>query len=138
MQATWDSHSLLIRDERIMLFSGEFHPFRLPVPGLWLDIFQKIKAMGFTAVSFYTDSGLLQGNPSGEVVTDGIWALDEFFRAASEAGLYLIARPGPAQREGDNPLHESGLFPRRHEQGVHGVCGEAVPGRRDCGPVHRE
>lgn len=77
-----------------MLFSGEFHPFRLPVPGLRLDIFQKIKSMGFTAVSLYTDWGLLEGNP-GNVVTEGIFALDEFFRAASEAGLYLIARPGP-------------------------------------------
>ncbi|KAL1962756.1 hypothetical protein VTN77DRAFT_9210 [Rasamsonia byssochlamydoides] len=91
---TWDEHSLFVRGERIMLFSGEFHPFRLPVPGLWLDIFEKIKSMGFTGVSFYTDWGLLEGNP-GHVVTDGIWALDEFFRAASEAGIYLVARPGP-------------------------------------------
>lgn len=28
---TWDEHSLLIRGERVMLYSGEFHPFRLPV-----------------------------------------------------------------------------------------------------------
>ena len=77
-----------------MLYSGEFHPFRLPVPGLWLDIFQKIKALGFNGVSFYTDWGLLEGNP-GRVVVDGVWALDEFFDAASEAGIYLIARPGP-------------------------------------------
>lgn len=77
-----------------MIFSGEFHPFRLPVPGLWLDIFQKIKAAGFTCVSFYTDWGLLEGNP-GQVVTDGVWSLEEFFAAAKEAGIYLIARPGP-------------------------------------------
>ncbi|CRG86364.1 hypothetical protein PISL3812_03370 [Talaromyces islandicus] len=90
----WDQHSLIIRGERIMLFSGEFHPFRLPVPGLWLDIFQKIKAAGFTGVSFYTDWGLLEGNP-GQVITDGVWSLEEFFAAAKEAGVYLIARPGP-------------------------------------------
>ncbi|PLB53273.1 putative beta-galactosidase E [Aspergillus steynii IBT 23096] len=77
-----------------MLMSGEFHPFRLPVPGLWLDIFQKIKSLGFNGVSFYTDWGLLEANP-GHVVTDGIWSLDEFFAAAAEAGIYLIARPGP-------------------------------------------
>ena len=52
---TWDEHSLFIRGERIMLYSGEFHPYRLPVPSLWLDILQKIKALGFNAVSFYTD-----------------------------------------------------------------------------------
>ncbi|KAJ5757703.1 uncharacterized protein N7511_006397 [Penicillium nucicola] len=77
-----------------MLFSGEFHPFRLPVPGLWLDIFQKIKSMGFTGVSFYTDWSLLEGNP-GQVITDGIWSLEEFFNAATQTGIYLIARPGP-------------------------------------------
>lgn len=52
---TWDQHSVLVRGERIMIYSGEFHPYRLPVPGLWLDILQKIKALGFSAVSFYTN-----------------------------------------------------------------------------------
>ena len=91
---TWDEHSFLVHGERLIIFSGEFHPFRLPVPGLWLDVFQKIKSMGFTGVSFYTDWGLLEGSP-GQVVTDGIWSLERFFEAASEAGIYLIARPGP-------------------------------------------
>ncbi|KKY15881.1 putative beta-galactosidase e [Phaeomoniella chlamydospora] len=94
IQVKWDKDSVFVRGERVMLYSGEFHPFRLPVPGLWLDIFQKIKALGFNGVSFYTDWGLLEGNP-GRVVVDGVWALDEFFDAASEAGIYLIARPGP-------------------------------------------
>ena len=39
----------------VMLYSGEFHPFRLTVPWLWLDIFQKVKAAGFNAFSCYTD-----------------------------------------------------------------------------------
>jgi hypothetical protein len=25
---TWDEHSLFVRGERIMIYSGEFHPFR--------------------------------------------------------------------------------------------------------------
>ena len=91
---TWDEHSFFIRGERLFLFSGEFHPFRLPVPGLWLDVFQKIKAMGFNGVSFYTYWGLQEGK-QGHVVTDGIWSLKSFFEAAAEAGIYLIARPGP-------------------------------------------
>lgn len=91
---TWDEHSFMIRGERLFFFSGEFHPFRLPVPGLWLDVFQKIKAMGFSGVSFYVDWGLLEGN-QGHVVTDGIWSLQPFFDAAAEAGIYLLARPGP-------------------------------------------
>ena len=77
-----------------MLLSGEFHPFRLPSPGLWLDIFEKIKAIGYNGVSFYTDWGLLEGKP-GDVVAEGVFALEEFFSAAADAGIYLIARPGP-------------------------------------------
>ena len=91
---TLDEHSLLIRGERLFIYSGEFHPFRLPVPGLWLDVFQKIKALGFNGVSFYVDWGLVEGEP-GVVNLEGIFDLKPFFEAASEAGLYLIARPGP-------------------------------------------
>ncbi|KAJ5969663.1 hypothetical protein N7501_005911 [Penicillium viridicatum] len=50
--------------------------------------------MGFTGVSFYVDWSLVEGNP-GHVINEGIWSLDEFFDAATQAGLYLIARPGP-------------------------------------------
>ncbi|KAI1391999.1 glycoside hydrolase family 35 protein [Hypoxylon trugodes] len=91
---TWDKYSMTIRGERLFIFSGEFHPWRLPSPGLWLDIFQKIKALGFNAVSFYTYWGLVEGT-QGKVRFDGVFALDEFFKAAAEAGIYLIARPGP-------------------------------------------
>ena len=43
---TWDANSLFIYGQRVVIYSGEFHPFRLPVPSLWLDIFQKMRAMG--------------------------------------------------------------------------------------------
>lgn len=45
-----------------MFYSGEFHPWRLPVPGLWLDVLQKIKALGYTGVSTYVDWALLEGS----------------------------------------------------------------------------
>ena len=91
---TWDDHSLFVRGERILFYSGEFHPFRLPVPGLWLDVFQKIKALGYSGVSFYTDWALLEGTP-GVFSAQGVFDLEPFFAAASEAGIYLLARPGP-------------------------------------------
>ncbi|KAI9930751.1 hypothetical protein MW887_011508 [Aspergillus wentii] len=91
---TWDNNAISVRGERILFFSGEFHPFRLPSPGLWLDVFQKIRAMGYSGVSFYVYWALLEGEP-GHVRSDGVFALDEFFAAASEAGIYLLARPGP-------------------------------------------
>lgn len=91
---TWDEHSLFIHGERAMMFSGEVHPFRMPVTTLWLDVFQKIRAMGFNMVSFYVDWAVLEGKP-GEFRADGVFDLEPFFDAATEAGIYLLARPGP-------------------------------------------
>ncbi|KAJ5392042.1 Glycoside hydrolase family 35 [Penicillium cosmopolitanum] len=91
---TWDEHSLFINGERLMVFSGEVHPFRLPVASLWIDILQKIKALGFNGVSIYIDWALLEGKP-GHYRADGIFDLEPFFAAAKEAGIYLLARPGP-------------------------------------------
>jgi beta-galactosidase GanA len=91
---TWDQHSIFVHGERVLFYSGEYHPFRLPVPGLWLDVFQKIRAMGYTGVSFYVDWALLEGKP-GEFLSEGIFDLEPFFEAAQTAGIYLLARPGP-------------------------------------------
>lgn len=91
---TWDKHSLFVRGERIVILSGEFHPWRIPSSNLWLDVLQKIKALGYNAVSFYVNWALLEGKP-GEVRMDGVFDLQPFIDAAVEAGLYLIARPGP-------------------------------------------
>lgn len=66
----------------------------MPVPGLWLDIFQKVKALGFSAVSFYAHWSLLEGQP-GHYLAEGVFDYEPFFAAAKEAGIYLIARPGP-------------------------------------------
>lgn len=87
---TWDEHSLFINGERLFIYSGEFHPYRLPVPGLWLDVFQKIKALGYNGVSFYTDWALLEGQ-QGTFRAEGIFAFEPFFEAASQAGIYLLA-----------------------------------------------
>lgn len=91
---TFDNSSLFINGERLMIFSGEVHPFRLPVPSLWLDIFQKVKALGLNTVSFYLDWALLEGE-QGVFRGEGIFDYSAFFEAAKEAGIYLIARPGP-------------------------------------------
>ncbi|KAM5383782.1 hypothetical protein ACJZ2D_001771 [Fusarium nematophilum] len=91
---TWDEHSLFINGERVTIFSAEIHPFRLPVPSLYLDLFQKVKAIGFNMVSFYVDWALLEGKP-GEFRSEGVLALEPFIDAAKEAGIFLLARPGP-------------------------------------------
>jgi beta-galactosidase GanA len=91
---TFDEHSLFINGERVTMFSAEIHPFRLPVPSLYLDLFHKVKAMGFNMVSFYVDWALLEGKP-GEFRSEGSLDLQPFIDAAQEAGVFLLARPGP-------------------------------------------
>src|SRR4051812_44080696 len=54
---TFDRCSLSVDGQRTMLWSGEFHPYRLPSPDLWRDVLQKMKASGFNAVSVYFDWG---------------------------------------------------------------------------------
>ncbi|KAL9031707.1 MAG: hypothetical protein Q9196_000303 [Gyalolechia fulgens] len=53
----------------------------LPVPSLWLDVFQKIKALGYTGVSFYSDWALLEGE-QGDFSAEGVFAFEPFFEAA--------------------------------------------------------
>ena len=64
------------------------------MPTLWIDVLQKVKALGFNCVSFYVDWALVEGKP-GDYRAEGIFALEPFFEAASQAGIYLLARPGP-------------------------------------------
>lgn len=91
---TFDNYSLFINGERTMIYSGEFHPFRLPVPSLWSDVFQKIKALGLNTVSFYLHWATLEGK-RGDFSDPAGLAIEPFLQAAQDAGIYLIARPGP-------------------------------------------
>lgn len=43
---TWDEYSISIQGERLLFLSSKFHPFQLPSPGVWLDVLQKIQALG--------------------------------------------------------------------------------------------
>ncbi|EIN05080.1 hypothetical protein PUNSTDRAFT_146007 [Punctularia strigosozonata HHB-11173 SS5] len=91
---TWDEYSLMINGTRLFIWGGEVHPYRMPVQSLHLDVFQKIKAMGLNAVSFYVFWGIHEPK-RGEISWEGFRDLQPFIDAAMEAGLYLIARPGP-------------------------------------------
>ncbi|KZS93201.1 glycoside hydrolase family 35 protein [Sistotremastrum niveocremeum HHB9708] len=90
----WDNYSLIVKDQRIFLHSGEFHAFRVPVPDLWFDVFQKIHAAGLNAISVYVHWGL--SNPSKGVIDFDDWRdLQSLFDAAKAAGLFIVLRPGP-------------------------------------------
>lgn len=90
----WDNYTLWVEGQRIFLHSGEFHTFRLPVPDLWLDIFQKMVAAGLNGVSIYIHWGIT--NPAPGVLDFEDWrALQPMFKAAEQAGIFIVLRPGP-------------------------------------------
>ncbi|KAG0700935.1 glycoside hydrolase family 35 protein [Suillus ampliporus] len=90
----WDKYSLVIKGQRVFIHSGEFHPFRLPVPALWLDILQKVKAAGFNAISIYTHMVLINPSP-GVIDFNDYRALEPLYEAARQTGIWIVLRPGP-------------------------------------------
>lgn len=90
----FDRYSLLVDGRRLVLWSGEMHPFRLPSPSLWRDVLQKMRAHGYNAVSIYVAWNYHSPAP-GRYDFTGVRDLDLFLRQAAETGLYVILRPGP-------------------------------------------
>ncbi|KAG1721261.1 glycoside hydrolase family 35 protein [Suillus paluster] len=90
----WDKYSLVIKGQRVFIHSGEFHTFRLPVPALWLDILQKVKAAGFNAISVYTHMVLINPSP-GVIDFNDYRALEPLYEAAKQTGIWIVLRPGP-------------------------------------------
>uniref|UniRef100_V5ESD8 beta-galactosidase n=1 Tax=Kalmanozyma brasiliensis (strain GHG001) TaxID=1365824 RepID=V5ESD8_KALBG len=94
----FDKYSLALAggQQRLFVLAGEFHPWRLPVPSLWRDVLQKIRAAGFNTVSIYTHWGLIQPSPDpASIKLTGVNDLDFFLTLAKEVGLFVIVRPGP-------------------------------------------
>ncbi|WP_416962815.1 glycoside hydrolase family 35 protein [Streptomyces sp. Agncl-13] len=90
----YDRYSLIVDGKRLVLWSGEMHPFRLPSPSLWRDVLQKMRAFGYNAVSIYV-SWNYHSPAQGSYDFTGVRDLDLFLRMAAETGLYVILRPGP-------------------------------------------
>ncbi|KUI59563.1 putative beta-galactosidase C [Cytospora mali] len=91
----WDKYSLSVNGERVFINSAEFHYQRLPVPELWPDVLQKLKANGFNTISVYffwsyhsASNGVYDFQNPGKDV-------QKLFDYAKEAGLWVIARAGP-------------------------------------------
>ncbi|NEA20920.1 beta-galactosidase [Actinomadura bangladeshensis] len=90
----YDRYSLTVDGQRVLLWAGEFHYFRLPSPALWRDVLEKIKAAGFNGVSLYFDWAYHSSAP-GKYDFTGVRDVDRLLRLTDELGLYVVARPGP-------------------------------------------
>jgi beta-galactosidase GanA len=91
---TFDHYSLLVDGARLPVWSGEFHPFRLPSPALWRDVLHKFKASGYNAVSIYVAWNFHSPAP-GVYDFTGVRDLGAMLDMAAETGLFVIVRPGP-------------------------------------------
>ena len=91
---TYDKYSLKVDGQRILLWGGEFHYFRLPSPSLWRDVLEKIRAAGFNGVSLYFDWAYHSPAP-GVYDFTGVRDVDRLLRMTEELGLYVVVRPGP-------------------------------------------
>lgn len=93
-QVSYDQHSVIIGGKPVFITAGEFDPWRTPSPSLWLDDLQKMKADGYNAVTVYFDWDYSSPSP-GVYDFGGVRDMNEFLNMAQQAGLYVIARPGP-------------------------------------------
>jgi beta-galactosidase GanA len=93
-QISWDEHSLMVDGKRVVVWSGEVHPFRLPNPSLWRDVIQKMKASGFNGVAFYFDWGY-HSPEQGVYDFSSVRNVERALQIAEEEGMYIIARTGP-------------------------------------------
>ncbi|RPB04204.1 putative beta galactosidase [Choiromyces venosus 120613-1] len=91
----WDHYSLIVKGQRLVVWSGEFHYWRMPVPELWQDLLEKIKAHGFNTVSVYGHWGYHSASEDAldfETITHDPRPILDY---SKKIGLYVIWRPGP-------------------------------------------
>ncbi|KAH0392755.1 putative beta galactosidase, partial [Aureobasidium melanogenum] len=81
--------------ERLFIWSGEMHYWRIPVPELWVDILHKVKAAGFNAVSFYSHWGFHAPRDGVVDFEAGAHNITSLFETCKSLGLYIFYRPGP-------------------------------------------
>lgn len=94
MEISFDKYSLIIDGKRVFIKSGAFHYFRTPGEKMAQDRFLKMKAGGYNAVDIYFNWNYHSAKPD-EYDFTGVKDVRKVLKAAKDAGLYVIARPGP-------------------------------------------
>ncbi|MFT3772509.1 MAG: beta-galactosidase [Minicystis sp.] len=91
----FDARSYEVRGQRVHLYAGEIHYFRVPRPA-FRDRLRLLRAAGGNAVSTYVP-WIVHEPAEGVFAFSGKpWLeLEAFLDTAAAEGLYVIARPGP-------------------------------------------
>jgi hypothetical protein len=94
LNVTLDRYSLMVDGAREFILCGAMHYCRLPSKDLWHQRLALIKDAGFNAVDIYYPWNY-HTEQEGVYNFDGARDVDYLHRCIEDAGLYLIARPGP-------------------------------------------
>ncbi len=94
MEISFDKYSLIIDGKRVFIKSGAFHYFRTPGEEMARDRFLKMKAGGYNTVDIYFNWNY-HSRKRGEYDFTGVKDVRKVLQAAKDAGLFVIARPGP-------------------------------------------
>ncbi|CAB4467800.1 hypothetical protein RhiirA1_505926 [Rhizophagus irregularis] len=90
----WDKHCLYIHKNPTLIFSGEFHYWRLPDQSRWESVLKKYRAGGFNCIRIYFHWGF--HNPDqGIYKFDGNRDVNHLLNLCEKLGLYVLAAPGP-------------------------------------------
>lgn len=94
MRVEFDRYSLKVDDRRVIVRAGSLHYFRLPARALWRDRIAQMRDAGLNAVDVYYPWNF-HSESKGAYDFTGLRDVDHLHDLIEEAGLYLIARPGP-------------------------------------------
>uniref|UniRef100_A0A0W0FZJ3 beta-galactosidase n=2 Tax=Moniliophthora roreri TaxID=221103 RepID=A0A0W0FZJ3_MONRR len=91
----WDHYSLIVEGRRTFMWSGEIHYWRIPVPEVWRDILEKVKAAGFNSVSIYSHWGFHSASNQTVDFENGARYINTLLDLCKELGLFVTMRGGP-------------------------------------------
>ncbi|KAJ1547898.1 hypothetical protein HK096_009646 [Nowakowskiella sp. JEL0078] len=90
----WSKHCLFIEDTPTIIFSGEFHYWRLPDQSRWEEVLSLYKAAGLNCIRIYFHWGF--HSPEEDVYNfDGFRDIDFLLRICEKLHLFVLAAPGP-------------------------------------------
>lgn len=88
-----DAHGVKIGDKYETLLCGSLFSFRIP-RAHWAERIEKLKRAGYNCVDVYLPWNYHE-RADGSFDFTGERDVKEFFRLLSEAGIYIVVRPGP-------------------------------------------
>jgi len=92
-QVTFDSRSLIINEQRVLLICGEMHFSRMP-RAEWESVIVRSKELGLNAIAFYVFWSIHEPQ-NGRFNFEGEADIGYFLDLCAKHEMFVIIRPGP-------------------------------------------